>query len=97
MKRVVGFLVLLSVLIIGILFAVLNAERVRFDYYLGVADVPLSALLVATLSLGAVLGVIASIGVVFRSRREVARLRRSVTLAEKEVDNLRAIPIREKH
>jgi cyanate lyase len=46
---------------------------------------------------GAVLGVIASTSVIVNSRREVHKLRKSMDLAEKEINNLRAIPLRDKH
>ena len=81
----------------GLSFAVLNASPVHLNYYFGSRDVPLSVALVLTLLLGAVLGVVSSFGVVLKLRREIARLRKAVKLAEKEILNLRSIPIKDVH
>jgi len=40
---------------------------------------------------------LAALGMVLRARHEAARLRQKVALAEKEVANLRAIPIKDRH
>jgi putative membrane protein len=78
-------------------FAVLNAEPVKLNYYFGSRDVALSLILVLAMIVGAMLGVIASASMIISNRREVVKLRKSVQLAEKEVANLRSIPIRDDH
>lgn len=97
MKRLVSFIFLLLVIIVGILFAVLNAEKVAFNYYFGQTDIELSKILVITLAIGALLGIAASMGMLFRARREIARIRKTAALAEKEITNLRSIPIKDRH
>ncbi len=97
MKRVIAFVVLLAVAILGIVFAVLNARPVEFNYYFGTLEAPLSLLLVLAVAAGAGLGLLAALGMVVRARHEAARLRQKVALAEKEVANLRAIPIKDRH
>jgi len=97
MMRIVALLVLLLVIALGLTFSVMNAEPVNLDYYFGSAAIPLALLLVAAVVLGALLGVIASLGVIFRLKRDNNRLRRGVRLAEKEVSNLRSLPLRDRH
>lgn len=97
MKRIIYLVLFLVIIIFGIIFAVLNADSVPLNYYFGTKQIPLSLVLVFAMSVGAVLGVLASLGHVIRARREVARLRKAAELAEKEVANLRAIPIRDEH
>lgn len=97
MKRIISYTVLLVIVLLGILFAVLNAETVKFDFYFGSTEQPLSLIIIVTLILGSLLGILASFGLIVRSRREAARLRRAAELAEKEVANLRAIPIKDRH
>lgn len=97
MVRIVYLFIFLILVIFGIVFAVLNAEPVNLNYYFGSKEVPLSLILVLAMIVGAILGVIASASMIISNRREVMKLRKSVELAEKEVTNLRSIPIRDNH
>ncbi|VAX12296.1 hypothetical protein MNBD_GAMMA24-474 [hydrothermal vent metagenome] len=97
MLRIFYLLLFLLLIVIGIAFAVLNAEAVEFNYYFASRQIPLSLILVLAMFSGAVLGVLASTGVIVSLKREVAKLRKSSKLAEKEITNLRAIPIKDKH
>ncbi|HFQ13177.1 MAG TPA: LapA family protein [Gammaproteobacteria bacterium] len=95
--RIFYLLLFLLLVVIGIAFAVLNAEAVEFNYYFSSRQVPLSLILVLAMFSGAVLGVLASMGLIIRLKREALQLRRNAELAEKEIANLRAIPIKDKH
>ncbi len=95
--RIASYIVLFVLLVVVLFFAILNADFVTLDYHFGAVDVPLSLALVATMIVGALLGILASVGMLLRMRREVSKLRKTVKLTEKEVTNLRAIPIKEKH
>ena len=97
MVRIVYLIIFLILVVFGIVFAVLNAEPVKLNYYFGSKEVALSLVLVLAMIVGAILGVIASASMIISNRREVVKLRKSVELAEKEVANLRAIPIRDNH
>jgi len=97
MKRIIYFFLFLLLVIVGIAFAVLNAELVDLNYYFGTKQIALSLILVVAMMIGAVLGVIASTGLFVRRRRDTIKLKKAVALAEKEVNNLRAIPIRDEH
>lgn len=97
MVRIVYLFIFLVLVILGIVFAVLNAEPVKLNYYFGSKEVALSLILVLAMIVGAILGVIASASMIISNRREVMKLRKSVELAEKEVTNLRSIPIRDNH
>ena len=97
MKRIVSFIVVLAIVVVGILFAVLNAEKVGFDYYFDKTEIELSKILVITLVIGAILGIFASLGMLIRARREISKIKKSAALAEKEISNLRSIPLKDKH
>jgi len=97
MVRIVYLFLFLVLVIFGIVFAVLNAEPVQLNYYFGSKDVALSLILVLAMIVGALLGVLASASMIISNRREAVKLRKAVQLAEKEVANLRAIPIRDDH
>ena len=97
MRRLVYLSLTLFVIIFGIVFAVLNAESVQLNYYLGAVELPLSLVLVLAMILGAILGIFASLSFVIGSRRNASKLKRTVEVAEKEILNLRNIPIKDKH
>jgi len=97
MSKLIYTILVLAVILFGIIFAILNAENVQLNYYFGSQQLPLSLALVFSMIVGALLGVLASIGLILRSRREVAKLRKASEIAEKEIANLRAIPIKNTH
>ncbi|MBE9609454.1 lipopolysaccharide assembly protein LapA domain-containing protein [Chitinilyticum piscinae] len=58
-------------------FAMNNAEPVRIRFFLGYSwDAPMALVLLIVLVLGAVLGILASLGQSIRLRREVVQLRK---------------------
>lgn len=97
MLRLVYFAITLIVIIFGVVFAVLNAENIQLNYYLGSVELPLSLVLVVAMIIGALMGIFASLGFIIGSRRNTSKLKRSVEVAEKEIVNLRNIPIKDKH
>lgn len=97
MKRIVIFAVLLLVTLLGLSFALMNADSVRLMYYFGEVQAPLSLVVVLAIALGAFLGVLASMGMVVGQKREIAKLRKSVKIAEEEVSNLRSLPLKDSH
>lgn len=97
MGRFLSAILILVVLIFTISFTVINAHEVQINYYLGTSTLPLALLLVLSVALGALLGAVAVMSMVFRLRWEIAKLRRTAKLTEKEVSNLRSMPIKEPH
>jgi putative membrane protein len=97
MSKLIYTVIVLAVILFGIIFAILNAENVQLNYYFGSKQLPLSLAIVLSMIIGAILGVLASINLILRSRKEIARLRKASEIAEKEIANLRAIPIKNSH
>lgn len=93
--RYIKLIFILLIMMIGAAFAVMNAETVRIDYYFGVQELPLSVILVAAVGLGAILGVLATLSGSLRLRRENMSLRHKAKMARQEVNNLRALPIKD--
>lgn len=80
--RVVGWVAkaVLFVLLVG--FALKNSEMITLRYFLGQAwTAPLSLVLLLFFGAGAVLGVLALLGLVNRQRREISRLRKAMGAA----------------
>lgn len=96
MKRILyGFIVVLVVLL-GLGFAYKNAADVTVRYYGGLAwRAPLAVVLLTTLSLGVVMGFVASLNRVVRLRRQLSLARKEARHMEQEVANLRALPIKD--
>lgn len=95
MSRIVKICIFLFVLFLGLIFHLRNHQLVVIDYYLGVAELPFSAIVVFVLSLGVILGVLVSIPVRVNLKRENARLRKKISLTEKEITALRVMPIKD--
>ena len=72
----------------------LDAAPVVFNYYLGSKTIALSLLLVFAFGGGIFLGLLASIFSWINIKRDNFRLKSRLKLVEKEVKNLRSIPIK---
>lgn len=94
-KRVIGIVVLLLVAMVVLAFSMRNNTAVSIDYFAGVAELPLAVALAVALVLGALIGAVAASGWVWRARREARALRREIATRRKEIDNLRAAPLKE--
>jgi putative membrane protein len=97
MKRIITFVLLLLVSLLGLTFALMNAEAVQIDYYFGSVQAPLSLVVVIAIIIGAGFGVLASTGIVLGQKRELAKLRKSNKLANQEISNLRSLPLKDSH
>ncbi len=96
MKRLFYAVVAVLAALAGITFAFQNQQLVEIRYYFGLAwSGPLALLLLATLAVGVVLGYLAALRRVLRLQRELVRARRELRVAEQEVANLRALPIKD--
>ncbi|WP_455217686.1 LapA family protein [Kaarinaea lacus] len=97
MKRIVIIIILLLVALVGLSFAIINAETVTLNYYFDSLQAPLSLIMVIALALGAVMGVMASLWVVIGLKRELAKMRKAAKVSEKEIANLRSLPMKDTH
>jgi len=95
MARIIGFILILIIIVLGLYFGSINAVPVKLDYFWGTTDVALSIALVLSLLVGAILGVLACLSMIIRLRHQVSKLQKAVKAAEKEVVNLRAIPLKD--
>ena len=84
--RIVTWTIRLIVFVLLVAFGAKNVEPVTLRFYFDLAwQMPLVALLVAFFVGGALLGVVAALGVLIRQRREIGRL-------EREADARNALP-----
>ena len=95
MVRLFGFLLLVILVVLGLSFAVLNAEPVPLNYYFGYREIPLSMIVVLSLAAGAVIGVLVSMGMILRLKQQSASWRRKFQRAEKASAEVDVLTIRE--
>ncbi len=78
MRRIIIGLISFVLLLIGLALAAVNNDPVRVDYYLGSANLSLALTLVLALLIGALLGIVVSLGLITRLKLQNMRLRRSL-------------------
>lgn len=95
--RVVYTIIYLAIALLVIAFAVLNSNNVTLVYYLGEKTMPLSLALVISLVFGSLLGVLSCLKIIIKQKCTIRHLNHKIKLIDKEVSNLRAIPIKDQH
>jgi putative membrane protein len=95
MSYIVNLIIFLLVLTLGLSFAILNAEPVELDYYFGSQRLSLSLVVLITLIMGVLAGVVASLGVIIKLKREVSRLRKANQAVDAELASLRTLPLKD--
>ena len=96
MLKLLKLLVLISVFTVGAAFAYINPGDVTISYYFGELRLPLGMLLFLLFGIGLVVGALLGIAGQFRLRGENLQLRRRSELAHQEINNLRALPLRDR-
>lgn len=95
--RIISYVFLLVIVLLGITFATLNSSTVTVNYYLAQKTLPLSLLLVSVFAMGALLGVAVGLWLLIKAKLRYYKLSHALKLAEKEINNLRVIPLQDKH
>jgi lipopolysaccharide assembly protein A len=94
--RIISYFFLLIIILFGMTFATLNSESVTINYYFATATMPLSLLLVLVFAFGCLIGMLVGFWLLIKSKLSNYRLKQRLQLVEKEVGNLRAIPLQDK-
>ncbi len=95
--RIFSYIFLLLIILLGISFAVLNSGMVSINYYIGHKMMPLSLLVVLVFAAGCLLGILVGMLLLVKAKLKSYRLKQQLKWAEKEIENLRAIPLQDKH
>lgn len=93
--RVFSYLIFLIIMLIGLIFSSLNSTQVVFNYYLGTKTIVLSLLLIFTFGIGMLFGILVAVVSLLKVKKDNLQLKSRLKLVEKEVENLRSIPIRQ--
>jgi putative membrane protein len=95
--KIITYVVLLLIIVFGVSFATLNSQVVDFNYYINNRSMPLSVLLASAFTIGCFLGIGVCLWLLFKNKLKNYHLRQQLKMAEKEIENLRAIPLQDKH
>lgn len=87
----------LVLILIGVSFAALNASSVQVNFYLTTLKMPISVLMTIMLGVGMVLGFLLFMCRYWRLKAENRKIKNQLRLTEKEIKNLRAIPLKDQH
>jgi putative membrane protein len=95
--RIVMLVIYILLIIIGVSFAALNAASVNVNFYFNTVSMPISVLITIMLGIGIFIGFILFIGRYWRLKAECHRIKNQLKLTEKEIKNLRSIPLQDQH
>ncbi len=96
-KRIVYIGTFIIVLLLGLILFSKNNQLLTFDYLIGHRELSLAWLLFLSLCLGAILGMLACLPMLIRLKRDKRKLKKLVKNTEKEVNNLRVMPMKDTH
>ncbi|WP_237759035.1 LapA family protein [Legionella birminghamensis] len=91
------FFVYLILIIVGVTFAALNASSVPINLYVKTFTMPIAVLMAIMLALGLIIGFFLALGKYWRLKVELSKMRSQLRLTEKEIKNLRDIPLKDQH
>ena len=94
-RRILYACLFIIILIAGLVFFVKNSQEQEFNYVVGSVTLPLSLLILLSLLAGVLLGLLAVTPALLRQRRRIARLEKQAQMAEKEINNLRVMPVKD--
>ena len=97
MKRIFYIAAVILTLVIGAVFSARNASMVKMDFIITTVDTNLSLAIIISLIIGAGLGILASLIWLISAKRELQRMKKKSEISQKELNNLRAIPIKDEH
>ena len=86
------FIILL--LMVGVAFSLTNHAPVSLDFYITKVTLPLSIVILLAIGSGLLLGSVLSLSFFLRIKRENRRLKRQHDAIQKEVANLRTLPMK---
>lgn len=93
--RIMMTIIYVLLILIGVTFAGLNAASVQINVYFSTFNMPVSVLVILMLGLGVVIGFLLFLGRYWRLKAEHRKLKNQLKMTEKEIKNLRAIPLQD--
>ncbi len=95
--RILMLITYILLIIIGVSFAALNASAVVVNFYFKTVAMPISVLMTIMLGAGIFIGFILFVSRYWRLKIECHKIKNQLKLTEKEIKNLRSIPLQDQH
>ena len=96
MFRLLALIMTIVLCILSVIFVYFNKTPYLLDLYvIQFSDIPLGVILFASMIFGMMIAIFFIIGIVFSARRKYKILKKEYELINKEVQNLRRMPIQE--
>ncbi|KTD16142.1 lipopolysaccharide assembly protein LapA domain-containing protein [Legionella jordanis] len=95
--RLFMMIIYLVLILLGVTFAALNASSVVVNFYFSKVTMPIAVLMTIMLGIGLLLGFLLFLYRYWRLKIEYAKLKNQFKLTEKEIKNLRSIPLQDQH
>jgi putative membrane protein len=95
--RILMLVTYILLIIIGVSFAALNASSVAVNFYFKTVSMPISVLMTIMLGVGILIGFLLFISRYWRLKIECHKIKNQLKLTEKEIKNLRSIPLQDQH
>lgn len=83
--KIISYLFLMIIIVLGFTFACLNADAVNINYYIGSTSIALSMLLLMTLVVGMIISFLISLTWVFKLKRKLYHSRHQMKKLEQEL------------
>lgn len=93
--RIIMTIVYLVMILFGVSFAALNATAVEVNFYFTTMKMPISVLMITTLGIGILIGFFMFLFRYWHLKREHRKIKNQLALTEKEIKNLRSIPLQD--
>ena len=93
--RIVSYFFILVIVLFGMTFSTFNSESVTINYYFSQSTLPLSLLIVLVFAFGCFIGMVVGLWLLLKAKMLNFRLKQRLSVAEKEIENLRAIPLKD--
>jgi len=87
----------LLLILLGASFAALNASSVQVNFYFKTLTMPISVLMTLMLGIGLFLGFLLFLYRYWCLKVDYLKLKNQLKLTEKEIKNLRSIPLKDQH
>jgi putative membrane protein len=90
-------LLYIVLILLGVSFATLNASSVEVNLYFKTITMPISVLMTIMLGLGLIIGFLLILCRYWRLKVDFLKVKNKLKLTEKEINNLRSIPLKNQH
>ena len=95
MKRIIKITLITIVAVITVVVTLLNSQPVKVNLYFAHFDLDLLVVVVVCLIAGALLGMVAAFGKLVSLKKDILRRDKKIRTMEKEVENLRSLPLKD--